>query len=130
MEPHAEGHNIVGHEESTVDLKPIIIFAIIMVIVTLFSFAAMGFLLDFLRLNQKRNDVPLSLLANPNQMPPAPRLQVSPSQDLKQMRQTTNVVLNSYHWVDKDAGVVGIPVDRAIQILAEKGLPARDQSAK
>jgi hypothetical protein len=81
-------------------------------------------------MNQKRTDVPLSPLANPSQLPPAPRLQVFPSQDLKQMRQTTEVVLNSYHWVDKEAGVVGIPVDRAMQILAEKGLPARDQSAQ
>lgn len=130
MESHSQGHNVVGHEESTVDLKPIIAFAVIMVVVTIFSFAAMGFMLDFLKLNQKRNDVPLSPLANANPMPPAPRLQVSPGQDLKHTRQTMDVLLNSYHWVDKDAGIVGIPVDRAIQVLAEKGLPTRDQSGQ
>jgi hypothetical protein len=130
MESHVEGHHVAGHEENTVELKPIIIFAVVMVVVTIFSFAAMGFLLDFLRLNQQKTDVPLSSLANPNQMPPAPRLQVSPAQDLKQMRQTVDAVVNSYHWIDKDAGIVSIPIDRAIQILAEKGLPARDQSAQ
>ena len=130
MEPHATGHPVSGHEESTVNLKPVIAFAVVMVIVTIFSFAAMGFLLDFLRLNQARTDTPLSSLANPEQQPPAPRLQISPSQDLKLTRQTENAVLNTYHWVDKEAGVIGIPVERAIDLLAERGLPARNEASK
>jgi hypothetical protein len=31
--------------------------------------------------------------------------------------------LESYGWVDRDAGVVRIPIERAIQIVAENGLP-------
>ncbi len=34
--------------------------------------------------------------------------------------------LNTYAWVDKDAGVVRIPVDRAIDLLAQKGLPSHN----
>jgi hypothetical protein len=32
--------------------------------------------------------------------------------------------------VDKDAGVVKIPIDRAMEILAKKGLPARQEEQK
>lgn len=114
-----------GHEESTVDLKPIIAFGAVLVIVTAFAFVSMSFMLDFLKLNQTRKDVPLSSLAVPNPVPPAPLLQVSPNQDLKHTRQTEGIILDSYHWVDKDAGIVGIPVEQAIKILAKRGLPAR-----
>ena len=41
--------------------------------------------------------------------------------------QAEEAALNSYGWVDKDAGIVKIPVDRAMEILAKKGLPARKQ---
>jgi hypothetical protein len=125
MESHTGEHSGVGHEESTVELRPIIAFAIVLVVVTAFAFVLMQFMLDFLRVNQARKDVPLSVLAEPQPMPPAPRLQVYPSQDLKQTRQTEGVILNNYRWIDKEAGIVGIPVERAIKVLAEKGLPAR-----
>lgn len=116
----------VGHEESTVELKPIIAFGVVLVIVSALSFALVWFMLDFLRLNQARTDTPLSALADPRALPPAPRLQVTPSRDLIQTRQTEDVVLKTYRWVDRDAGIVGIPVERAIKILVERGLPARD----
>ena len=126
MESQVEHSPNVGHEESTVELKPIIAFGVVLIIVSALSFALVWFMLDFLRLNQARTDAPLSALADPQALPPAPRLQVSPFRDLIQTRQTEDVVLKTYRWVDKDAGVVGIPVERAIKILAERGLPARD----
>jgi hypothetical protein len=128
MESHATGQQ-VGHEENTVQLGPVLVFAMILIVVSALSFGGVWFMLDFLKLNQARRDAQLSPLADPNPIPPAPRLQVSPSLDLKQTRQTEDVVLNSYRWIDKDAGVVGIPVEQAMKILAERGLPARDGAA-
>ena len=126
MESHVAGHSTVGHEESVVELRPIILFGVILVVMSALSFAVVWLMLDFLRINQARKDVPLSTLADPQALPPAPRLQVSPGQDLKQTRQTEDTVLSAYRWVDKDAGVVGIPVEQAIKILAQRGLPARE----
>jgi hypothetical protein len=130
MESHDTGHPIVGHEENLVQLQPVIIFAVILVVVSIFSFAASWFMLDLLRLNQTTYDAPLSPLASLNPLPPAPRLQVSPNQDLKQVLQTEDAILSAYRWIDKDAGIVGIPVERAIQILAKRGLPARSDGVK
>lgn len=124
MESHSSGHSNVGHEESTVELKPIILFTVVLVVISALSFAGVWIMLDFFRLNQKTYDTPLSTLADPQQLPPAPRLQVSPGQDLQQMRQTESAILNTYRWVDKNAGIVGMPVEQAIKILAERGLPA------
>jgi hypothetical protein len=37
--------------------------------------------------------------------------------------------LHGYAWVDKGSGAVRIPIERAIEIVAERGLPARSQEA-
>jgi hypothetical protein len=57
--------------------------------------------------------------------PPAPRLQPDPRADLLALRAQEDAVLNNYAWVDKGRGVVRVPIERAMQILAERGLPAR-----
>jgi hypothetical protein len=49
---------------------------------------------------------------------------------MKQTVQAEGAVLNSYRWVDKEAGIVGVPIERAIKILAERGLPARSGPPK
>ncbi len=58
-------------------------------------------------------------------LPPEPRLQTNPRQDLKDMRAQEDALLHSYGWVDKNAGVVRIPIDEAIKLTLERGLPAR-----
>jgi hypothetical protein len=50
-------------------------------------------------------------------------LQVSPRQDLEQMRRREDATLNTPSWVDKERGVARIPIDRAMMITAERGLP-------
>jgi hypothetical protein len=57
-------------------------------------------------------------------------LQGDAPKELRQMRAAEEAALNSYGWVDKDAGIVKIPVDRAMEILAKKGLLARKQEQK
>jgi hypothetical protein len=57
-------------------------------------------------------------------IPPGPRLQAVPPRDMDQMRSGDRKELTTYGWVDQANGVAHIPVDRAIEILAEKGLPA------
>jgi hypothetical protein len=58
-------------------------------------------------------------------LPPQPRLQVQPKVDLKTYCQSQSKELNSYGWVDEHNGVVRIPVDRAMDLILSRGLPAR-----
>ena len=57
--------------------------------------------------------------------PPEPRLQTEPVLDLQKLRARDAERLSTYAWVDRDAGVVRLPIERAIEILAARGLPAR-----
>ena len=56
-------------------------------------------------------------------MPPAPRLQTNPWGDIADLRAAEAETLGSYGWVDRDRGVVRIPIERAIELLAERTTP-------
>jgi hypothetical protein len=56
-------------------------------------------------------------------LPPAPRLQVKPRADLAALRDAETRQLNSYGWIDRSQGIVHIPVDRAMELLVQRGLP-------
>jgi hypothetical protein len=64
--------------------------------------------------------------ANAPAIPPEPRLQESPARDMAALRARESEILNSYGWVDRDAGVARIPIDRAMDLTLHPGLrPAR-----
>jgi hypothetical protein len=67
------------------------------------------------------------LAATLPEVPPEPRLQVTPAADLATVRRREEAVLDSYGWIDRKSGLVRIPIDRAIEVLAERGLPTRPQ---
>jgi hypothetical protein len=75
-------------------------------------------------LDQSSRTYPLAV--GQSQDPPAPRLQVQPFKDVWELKNSQGSALNSYGWVDKASGVVHIPIQRAMQITLERGLPVRD----
>jgi hypothetical protein len=48
--------------------------------------------------------------------------------DLKDYRADQERILKGYGWVDSQAGIVRIPVDRAMDLLLQKGYPVRGSS--
>jgi len=61
---------------------------------------------------------------------PQPQLQEQEVLDLKAIRAAEDQVLNSYAWMDPEKGVVRIPIGRAMDLLVERGLPARVQAGE
>ena len=58
---------------------------------------------------------------------PEPRLEVSERSQLRDFVAKQDQTLATYDWVDKDKGVVRIPIDRAMALIAERGLPVRSE---
>ena len=58
------------------------------------------------------------------QQPPAPRLQQREPKDLAAFRLEEAEVLSTYGVVDKEKGVYRIPIDQAMKLLLERGLPS------
>ncbi len=61
----------------------------------------------------------------PGALPPQPALQSDPHSDLLRLRAVEDSVLTRYAWVERDSGIVRIPVARGMDILVKKGLPTR-----
>jgi hypothetical protein len=71
---------------------------------------------------------PASPFENIRPMPPEPRLQTTAPLDLKRYLDGQDELVNTYGWVDSQNGVVRIPVERAMDILLQKGYPLRGAS--
>lgn len=55
---------------------------------------------------------------------PAPRLQIdNGDQDIADLHERENLLLDHYSWVNESKGTVRIPIERAMELIAERGLP-------
>jgi hypothetical protein len=65
----------------------------------------------------------------PGRQAPQPRLQGEPFGDWTALKARQESLLGSYGWVDEQAGVARIPIDRAMKLLMDRGLPVRTGAA-
>jgi hypothetical protein len=61
----------------------------------------------------------------PQSVFPNPKLEEDERGQLNGIRLTEEQTLNSYGWVDEKAGTIHIPIERAMDLLAQRGLPVR-----
>ncbi len=60
--------------------------------------------------------------------PPGPRLQTNPGEDLQRFRAEEQKRLESYYWIDRQHGVVHIPIEQAMKKLVETGISGFPQA--
>ena len=119
-----------GHETTDVNVKGLFIFAfalIFSVVVILGGvavvFGGFGFLngkVTAYRAMQEPGSESLVKIAPDYQ---GPLLQIKPEEDLNAMRVRNATDLQTYAWIDRQAGVVRMPVARAMDLLVARGLP-------
>lgn len=130
-EPTAAEGVKAGHELSDAQAAPVLRFLAFLAIVTVSVAAVVVVFYNYLESREAREKVARYPMAagTTRPLPPPPRLQTYPFQDVKDLRSEEHRLLETYEWIDKNAGVVRIPVERAIEVLAEKGLPYRQPGA-
>jgi hypothetical protein len=120
----------VHHEHSDVNIRAILGFGggliVVAAVIHLLIYVLFGFFVQREQLKVRR-EYPLAVEQD-RRLPPEPRLQTDPRQDLADLRAKEDEQLGSYGWVDKNAGVVRIPIDAAIKLTLERGLPSRQAS--
>jgi hypothetical protein len=67
---------------------------------------------------------PLAEERGPQPPPPGPRLQASPDQDMIDLRAGEDRTLHQPAWIDPKQGIVRLPIDLAMDVVARRGLPA------
>jgi hypothetical protein len=60
---------------------------------------------------------------------PSPQLEIDERNQLDSIRSDEAQKLATYDWIDQKAGTVRIPIDRAMDLIAQRGLPVRGQAA-
>ena len=115
------------HEESDVNVRGVLGFAAGLLVTAVLIQFMVWLLFVYFSGREAARVVPEYPLAAGEQtrVPPEPRLQTNPREDLRALRAREDAVLNSYGWVDKTAGVVRIPIDEAIKLTVQRGLPVR-----
>ncbi len=136
-DPHGHGHEPdvnpgVSHETRDVNVFQISAFGIGLLLACIVTVFAMWVMFDFLfkREDAKNLDNPAAAMMKERpQQPPEPRLQAEPKVELKDLRADEDAILHSYGWIDPNRGIVRIPIDQAIDIVSQKGLPSKPSPA-
>jgi hypothetical protein len=111
------------HETSDVSPRGLFIFLAMLVIALMTTAAALAWFFRRLEERAVRADPPPSPLAAERSAPPGPHLQVSPRDDLAELRTAEEETLGRLEWINRQEGVVQIPIERAMEIVAQRGLP-------
>ncbi len=138
MQAQAIGND---HERTDAHIAPLVQFLIWLAVICAISFFLMKSLLGWF----KQQDTPLPgnerhPLALERVIPPEPRLERAKnaallsegrrdasayftSQSLRDLHAHESEQLSTYGWIDKQAGLVHIPVERAAELVLQQGLP-------
>ena len=124
--------HLARYESYDQRIRPIVTFTIALAAITLLVLWMMkATSIAFTReaLEGSRPIHPLADATKP-EIPPEPRLQDAPAIDLEVFREREEKRLSTYGWIDRANGVVRIPIERAMELVAREGLPERDAKPK
>jgi hypothetical protein len=119
--PHVE------HETSDVNVRGVLAFGGGLFVVAVAIHFVVWLLFLYFSGREAARIAPLYPLAagQETRLPPEPRLQTNPREDLRAFHAREDEILNGYSWIDKSAGIVRIPIDEAMKLTVQRGLPAR-----
>ena len=134
-------HGTHVHEGSDVHARPLVLFFVAFAIFTAIAFVVVNWSYHALVKyeNAQQGDVPTRVAAPKSEIPEslrvvsgapqvttlpqnAPMLQPDPVKDMQVMRAEQEAKLTSYGWVDKDKGLVHVPIDRAMAFTLERSM--------
>lgn len=117
-----------GHEVRDLSVRGILLFGLGLLVM---GACALAVTIGLLVFSSKQGGItyqypPVNIGNAPTPiLPPEPRLEDVAGLQLQRLRADEDALLHSYGWIDQQAGTVHIPIERAIDLLLERGLPAR-----
>jgi hypothetical protein len=114
-----------GHGRNDVNTRAVLLFGLWLAVGGVTVSLAMWGLFRALERKSRAGDrdLPPIVAASLARTPPEPRLEAYPLAPRQRLQAEEDGILTTYAWVDKQAGTVRIPIDRAMELLAERGLP-------
>lgn len=124
---HSEHEAGAGYERRDANIRGLLEFGFWLAMVLVVTLLAMKLTYHFYARIEPVGP-PASPFVNVREIPPGPLLQVAPHIDLQTYCEGMEQQVNTYGWIDQPGGVVRLPVDRAMDLLLERGLPIRPAS--
>ncbi len=118
-----------GYETSDANARGVFNFLVILGLMVVFTALVCWGMFDYFTSHIEDAPASTSPFAETRQLPLGPQLQVHPRRDLLQYREQEEKSLESYSWENQSAGIVRVPIERAMDLLAQKGLPVQGQAA-
>ncbi|HEV2721471.1 MAG TPA: hypothetical protein VG323_15725 [Thermoanaerobaculia bacterium] len=120
------------HETSDVDVRGILWFVVIFIAFAIVTHVVLYFLFNYFAREFRRDIQPArTAIRVPAAVPQTPRLQPFPQQvppyantpvtDMTEMHESEEQALKNPGWIDKEHGVVRIPIERAKQMVVQLG---------
>ena len=135
---HHAGPAGIPVEGDGVNYRGIGWFVIILAATTVFCQVLVWGVFEWLDARAVANDTTRSAVSGPLVQPaivdgriagssnrPGPAMLVSEPTNLEAYRAKETAELDTYGWVDQNEGIVRIPIERAKELLLERGLPSR-----
>ena len=120
-------HPDVRFEESDINPRYVVLAGVGVLLFSYFAIGIIYFLFeDLAHQHTRQSPPPLPITAQSLHgvyLPPEPRLQKDPELDLQEYMAAQNAKLNGYGWINRQAGVVSIPIDRAMDLIVQRGIP-------
>jgi hypothetical protein len=131
MDEHRAANSGRGHETTDADIRAVVKFAIGLFLSIVASLLIVWVTFNYF-VNRQGLGPPASPFEDTRNLPPpgVPVLQAKPSGDYRQYFEQQKQLLDSYGWVDQQAGVVRLPVDRAMDLLIRRGLPVLKETGQ
>lgn len=120
----SQGGQREGYERSDADVRSLLKFGLSLFVILVAVLISMRWMFFYFAKSQQLGP-PASPFENARVLPPQPRLQAQPHLDLQAYCDAQLREINSYGWVDPNNQTVRIPVDRAMDLIIQRGLPAR-----
>lgn len=114
-----------SHERRDLRVRNIVLFAITLTAVLLAAHFGLKGVFAGLWERSERMDRPRPPLRQARVVPPEPRLEKNNEEEFDALRRDEDRRLGTYGWIDRERRVLRIPIDRAMDQLLRRGLPAR-----
>jgi hypothetical protein len=123
MNPQGHQTGTGSHERKDADVINLgMIAALLLLTIALSLFACWG-VLHALNRDRQVQEPPRTEMMERTIRFPQPQLLKSPGQELHHVQLATETRLQTYGWVDRQAGITHIPIGKAKELLLARGLP-------
>lgn len=128
MDEHKVESPARGHETSDANVRAVVKFAVGLFLSIVASLVIVWVTFNYFVRHQELGP-PASPFENTRKLPPpgVPVLEAKPAEEYKHYFERQKEQLSTYGWVNQKDGIVHMPIDRAMDLLVQRGLPLQKE---